>query len=996
MDMEKALSMVLDTLQCASSQNQENFKPAEKKLQEWETEPGFYSILLNIFSNHAVEVNVRWLAVLYFKNGAEKYWRNTAPNAISEEEKAKLRQGLVANFREPVSPLATQLAVVIAKVARMDCPKDWPELVPTLLTAVRDADLLVQHRALLTLHHVVKTLSSKRLAGDRRLFQELTGNVYSFALTLWNTHTELFLQQFSENAVAAAPCLEKALLALRILRKLTVHGFLKPNESEDVVIFINMVFDRAKTMLECRKQLPSKSGLRDLIEKFIINLTKVLNSVLETHPFSFIDFIQKTLEFTVFYTFMSGNQEWLFERFKIQCLNLIKLIMLCVEYKPAKVVEETKDPNTLRAHQIKTSFFTPEVLTAICQGLVGHYFLLTQEDLQMWDEDPETFANDETGECWKYSLRPCTEWLFMTVFREFHTILSPVLLAMIQSNHGPVSGNDLNAILVKDAVYYAVGLAAFDLYDVINFDEWFLTTLRQELQLQGGHYRVLRRRVAWLLGQWTGVRFSAELRPVLYSAMLSLLQPNEDLVVRLTVSHALKLAMDDFEFSTDQFLEYLEPVIGLLFNLLKECKECDSKMHVLYVMSFVVERVGHPIRPHVSNLIQYLPLAWEESAEHSMLRCAIVSTLVQIVKAMAQESKVLHNFLMPVLALCTDMQQDSNVYLIEDGLALWLACVENATEMTDELMQLFQNMPPLIESTTENLRICLIITQAYVLLSPECFLKVYGDTMLKSCQYMLTDLRPEGVVIIMRYFELCLRAAPQLSCELLKPLISQVMIHVCNMQCKRYEKSCKTFAVYACIISRVLLCSKDTFSQMMREAAQQSGQTEDQFFATLLMSWNKWMPLVSGLGRRKILGLALSSLLTVQSRIVLDEFSGIIRNVVESLNDITKPDETGAPIDIMCCSLSVPSSETDEIFDHETEHDQRMKRLATQDIVHTVVLRDYLLSQLNELKTQIGLEPLQQFLKSLDSETASMLEEYMNVNGRESHIESHFTDLRIS
>lgn len=57
-----------------------------------------------------------------------------------------------------------------------------------------------------------------------------------------------------------------------------------------------------------------------------------------------------------------------------------------------------------------------------------------------------------------------------------------------------------------------------------------------------------------------------------------------------------------------------------------------SQMHVLYVMSFVVERVGHPIRPHVSNLIQYLPLAWEESAEHSMLRCAIVSTLVQIVK----------------------------------------------------------------------------------------------------------------------------------------------------------------------------------------------------------------------------------------------------------------------------------------------------------------------------------------------------------------------------
>ena len=67
-------------------------------------------------------------------------------------------------------------------------------------------------------------------------------------------------------------------------------------------------------------------------------------------------------------------------------------------------------------------------------------------------------------------------------------------------------------------------------------------------------------------------------------------------------------------------------------------------MHVLYVMSFIVERVGHPIRPHVSNLIQYLPLAWEESAEHSMLRCVIVSTLVQIVKVRLQR-----NFLLTVL-----------------------------------------------------------------------------------------------------------------------------------------------------------------------------------------------------------------------------------------------------------------------------------------------------------------------------------------------------------
>lgn len=55
-------------------------------------------------------------------------------------------------------------------------------------------------------------------------------------------------------------------------------------------------------------------------------------------------------------------------------------------------------------------------------------------------------------------------------------------------------------------------------------------------------------------------------------------------------------------------------------------------MHVLHVLSFIVERVGYAIRPYSDSLIQYLPLMWEESAEHNMLRCAIVSTLVHLVK----------------------------------------------------------------------------------------------------------------------------------------------------------------------------------------------------------------------------------------------------------------------------------------------------------------------------------------------------------------------------
>jgi len=49
-------------------------------------------------------------------------------------------------------------------------------------------------------------------------------------------------------------------------------------------------------------------------------------------------------------------------------------------------------PETLEAHKIKTAFFTYPTLMEICRRLVTHYFLLTDEELMMWEEDPESFG----------------------------------------------------------------------------------------------------------------------------------------------------------------------------------------------------------------------------------------------------------------------------------------------------------------------------------------------------------------------------------------------------------------------------------------------------------------------------------------------------------------------------------------------------------------------------------------------------------------------------
>uniref|UniRef100_A0A8C0IL46 Importin-11 n=1 Tax=Chelonoidis abingdonii TaxID=106734 RepID=A0A8C0IL46_CHEAB len=693
MDLNSASTVVLQVLTQATSQDTAVLKPAEEQLKQWEIQPGFYSVLLNIFTNHTLDVNVRWIAVLYFKNGIDRYWRRVAPHALSEEEKSTLRAGLITNFNEPVNQIATQISVLIAKVARLDCPRQWPELIPTLLESVKVQDDLRQHRALLTFYHVTKTLASKRLAADRKLFYDLASGIYSFACSLWNHHTDTFLQQiFTGDEAAATSSLERTLLSLKVLRKLTVHGFVEPHRNVEVMVFLHAVFERLKQFLECSRSIGTENVCRDRLEKTIILFTKVLLDFLDQHPFSFTPLIQRSLEFAVSYVFTEAGEGVAFERFIVQCMNLIKMIVKNYAYKPSKHFEDSS-PETLEAHKIKTSFFTYPTLMEICRRLVSHYFLLTEEELTMWEEDPEGFTVEETGgDSWKYSLRPCTEVLFIDIFHEYNQTLTPVLLEMVHSLQGPTNVEDTNALLIKDAVYNAVGLAAYELFDSVDFDQWFKNQLLAELQVSHNRYKPIRRRVIWLIGQWISVKFKSDLRPMLYEAIRNLLQ-DQDLVVCI---HKY-----DFEFRTEQFLPYLESMFTLLFQLLQEVTECDTKMHVLHVLSCVIERVNIQIRPYVGCLVQYLPLLWKQSEEHNMLRCAILTTLIHLIQGLGADSKNLYPFLLPIIQLSTDVSQPPHVYLLEDGLELWLVTLENSPCLTPELLRIFQNMSALLVNISE-------------------------------------------------------------------------------------------------------------------------------------------------------------------------------------------------------------------------------------------------------------------------------------------------------
>ncbi|XP_066567527.1 importin-11 [Amia ocellicauda] len=972
MDIHSASSVVLQALTQATSQDTAVLKPAEEQLKQWETQPGFYSVLLNIFNNHLLDVNVRWLAVLYFKNGIDRYWRRVAPHALSEEEKSSLRAGLITNFNEPVNQIATQIAVLIAKVARLDCPRQWPELIPVLLESVKVQDCLQQHRALLTFYHVTKTLASKRLAADKRLFQDLASGIYSFACSLWNHHTDTFLQQIcTRDEAAAMSSLERTLLSLKVLRKLTVHGFVEPHRNMEVMGFLNAVFERLKQFLECFRQVGPDSMCREKLEKTIILYTKVLLDFLECHPVPFIPLIQRSLEFAVSYVFTEAGEGITFERFIVQCMNLIKMIVKNDAYRPAKNIEDSK-PETLEAHKIKTAFFTYPTLTEIGRRLVSHFFLLTEEELAMWEEDPESFAVEETGgDSWKYSLRPCTEVLFLDIFHNYSQTLTPVLLEMVQNLQGPTDMEDSVRLLIKDAVYNAVGLAAYELFDSVEFDQWFKNQLLAELQVRHHRYKLIRRRVIWLVGQWISVKFKSELRPLLYEAILNLMQ-DPDLVVRIETATTLKLTVDDFEFRTDQFLPYLESIFSLLFQLLQQVTECDTKMQVLHVISCVIERVSMQIRPYVGCLVQYLPLLWKQSEEHNMLRCAILTTLVHLVQGLGAESMNLYPFLLPVIQLSTDVSQPPHVYLLEDGLELWLVTLENSPSITPELLRIFQNMSALLELSSENLKTCFQIINAYTYLSPTDFLQTWGEGLCRSFCELVKDITNEGQVQVLKVVEITIKVSPVLGAHLFQPLLPSVFRAVIDGE--RYPVVMST---YLGVLGRVLLQNSSFFSSLLTQMAIEFNQEMDQLLGSLIEMWVDRMDNITQPERRKLSSLALLSLLPSDNSVIQDKFCGIINVCVEALHDVmTEDPETGTHKD---CMLMTHFEEQKLTEDEEppTEQDKRKKRLALQDPVHSVSLQQFVYEKLKAQQLLMGDQSFQALMETVDTEIVRQLQEFL-------------------
>ncbi|TPX56938.1 hypothetical protein PhCBS80983_g04187 [Powellomyces hirtus] len=791
-----AYEQICQVLHAAVSPTSELRLPADAQLKQWEVEPGFHSTLQDVAADVSLDVKLRLLAAITLKNGIDKYWRKTVRvGAVQAAEKDKIRQKSLTMFAEENDKIATYNSVTISKIARLDFPNDWPNLLHSLIQIIQtsfedtpDSNVRrrIQYRSLNTLYMVVKVLCSKMLPASKKMFQQIAPELLRYTVTIFTDRCSHFLQIIGSPGASAADyasaenAIRLAAVSLKALRRVAVYGYRDFHQSEEVVGTANMLVEYLQKLLSLRTSTSSCSPItRRSYNSIISQIGKVYLNLQAQDVASFVK-IPSSIDIVRFYwskveESAVPQDDIVQEKLLIQALKMLKTLVKnpslngplhgsehtsghhVLDATPTSAYTQAETPSVKRA--VSQNLLTPEFVTRACEVLVGRYMVLGVEERQTWEENPEEWFVELEADRWEFSLRACAEKVFMDLMSTNRAVLQPVVMNMLQVASAPVTDpSDFDRILLKDAVYGAVGLAAHDLFDFVNFEQWFQNSLANEAATADSRFTILHRRIGWLVAQWLPVQPSPSLYAPVYALLLNLMASDRDMAVRLTAVSSLRTVVDDFGFDINVFAPYIESVLSNLASLLTEVDGVDCLGGVVGCLSGVVERLQGAIVPHVPSLLHILPRLWELAEGQEMFRASILHIFSKLVVSLRADSRQLHPIILSILAYSVDINNPAHVYLLEDGLDLWYAVLCNATELTEELYSLVPLAVQVLGFGTEGLKKALGIVECYVVLDVRV-LETHAPGILSQISDTLGTLRPEAARATLHCLDLIVQTA---------------------------------------------------------------------------------------------------------------------------------------------------------------------------------------------------------------------------------------------
>ena len=392
---------------------------------------------------------------------------------------------------------------MIAKVARFEYPNDWyvprtalrplltesrPDAVSTTIDAIRTSsqqnDAARLARALLILLNIVKELATGRLQRTRQTLQAATPEILSVLGMIYVERIKQW-QPALENGQQNAALLDfmgASLLSIKILRRLLIAGYDFPNRNSEVHDFWSLTFNQVDsfiTLISRQAQLGLASEFTLLVEKHLLQLSKLHLEMAKTHPAAFVllpnslDLVRAYWGLIKQYAKSFGSKQAVVsngtkdggdgsdDRPVLEKLSLkgLLLIRACIKmvFSPAQTFRyrhpQEKEEKGQAETAVRENLLSRSFVEDIMNVTVTKFFVIREAELHEWTEDPEEWESKEESESegFEFSIRPCAEKLFLDVALNYKDILVGPLLqvfANVASKYSHLQPN-LSTILIN-------------------------------------------------------------------------------------------------------------------------------------------------------------------------------------------------------------------------------------------------------------------------------------------------------------------------------------------------------------------------------------------------------------------------------------------------------------------------------------------------------------------------------------------------------------------
>jgi hypothetical protein len=443
----------------------------------------------------------------------------------------------------------------------------------------------------------------------------------------------------------------------------------------------------------------------------------------------------------------------------------------------------------LQILSVMSTFWTNERIVELCQFCLERLLQLSAVDLESWKEDPESFFLVQDSLQPSESLRVSGEHLYLSIMEAQgkSDIVGPMVAKLAVGS--PQLQLEVHAtcqitseVLRWDGIYLAAGLANYHVSSFLEFGSWFTTTLGPGLKLSLSKGStcppVLLCRALWLIGCWAD-RVPREMQAELLDIISIVIGNVQDACVRLTALTALSGLLELWDLDSHSILP---PILGrlveALYSLLGGVEQFESRQQVLSAVVAVVQRSGPLISPYAAAVVRPLPSVWEASHDQTPLRANCLSIASRVVRGSASDPAALVSIcpiIMPMIALATNVEGESEGFLMGGGLELWYSLLRCCPFYGPELHALFERIPHLLARDLEHLKVSMLILEAYVLLGSSEFLRGYGLAVGSCLEQLLGQTSQQGTAYVVRAFESILRKFPVEGAQLMIPALQKAL-----------------------------------------------------------------------------------------------------------------------------------------------------------------------------------------------------------------------------